>query len=289
MNDPAILFYTSDFLTGTMFFTDEQVGKYIRLLCAQHLTGHLTRQQVLKICLTEDKDILDKFKIDDEGKYYNPRLEEEIIKRRNFSASRAKNRLGKTKAATEPENQTPEPKTTTRKKQVKNTPLTSVKDMGNGNGNGNINGIGIGVGEITGDYDPDASLHTNLKNCYIYEASAREKIVSWDGRKAKAVSVIIDKLRLQYKIKNKALAGLEQPQATDEEIFKAFKYIITNLPDFYAKSYEIADVANGFDRIVNTIKTERRNGGGNGTSNGQAGNNGVGEIFTKFYKRQAGG
>ena len=43
--DPAFLFYPSDFLTGTMFMTDEQVGKYIRLLCAQHQKGHLCEKR----------------------------------------------------------------------------------------------------------------------------------------------------------------------------------------------------------------------------------------------------
>jgi hypothetical protein len=45
--DPAILFYTSDFLTGTMTFTDEQVGKYIRLLCLQHQKDKLTEKDML--------------------------------------------------------------------------------------------------------------------------------------------------------------------------------------------------------------------------------------------------
>ena len=37
--DPAILFYTQDFLVGTMMMSDEQVGQYIRLLCLQHQKG----------------------------------------------------------------------------------------------------------------------------------------------------------------------------------------------------------------------------------------------------------
>lgn len=41
MKDPAFLFYSQDFYTGTVFMTDEQVGKFIRLLCLQHQTGHL--------------------------------------------------------------------------------------------------------------------------------------------------------------------------------------------------------------------------------------------------------
>ena len=39
--DPAFLFYSNDFLTGTYTMTDEQVGKYIRLLCLQHQKGEL--------------------------------------------------------------------------------------------------------------------------------------------------------------------------------------------------------------------------------------------------------
>ena len=42
--DPAFLFYTNDFDRGCQFFTDEQVGKYIRLLMAQHQHGHLSEK-----------------------------------------------------------------------------------------------------------------------------------------------------------------------------------------------------------------------------------------------------
>ena len=98
--DPAFLFYPDNFQSGTQFFTDEQTGKYIRLLCAQHLHGHLTKKQVLFICKTNDEstsEILAKFKLDKDNKYYNYRLECEIERRANFSLSRANNRLGKKK------------------------------------------------------------------------------------------------------------------------------------------------------------------------------------------------
>ena len=36
MKDPAFLFYSSDFLSGTMLMTDEEIGQYIKLLCLQH-------------------------------------------------------------------------------------------------------------------------------------------------------------------------------------------------------------------------------------------------------------
>ena len=111
MKDPAVLFYTSDFLTSTMFLTDEQVGKYIRLLCAQHQQGRLSEKHMLKICSARDEDIFCKFKVDKNGFYYNVRLESEILKRKKYSESRAKNRRGKGKKICE----------------------TYVRHMGNGN------------------------------------------------------------------------------------------------------------------------------------------------------------
>lgn len=82
--DPAFLFYTSDFLTGTMLFTDKQVGQYIRLLCLQHQKGHLTEADIKKVCKGKDTDILAKFKQDEQGLYYNSRLEIEAEKREKF-------------------------------------------------------------------------------------------------------------------------------------------------------------------------------------------------------------
>ena len=95
--DPAFLFYTGDFSTGTQFFTDEQVGKYLRLLMAQHQHGHLSEKHMMHICKSYDSEIWAKFSQDQDGNFYHKRLEEEIIRRRNFSESRAKNKLGKTK------------------------------------------------------------------------------------------------------------------------------------------------------------------------------------------------
>lgn len=82
--DPAFLFYTGDFFTATQFFTDAQVGKYVRLLMAQHQLGHLEEEDFLKLAGT-DKKILEKFKKDSEGKFFNERLDFEINKRKKFS------------------------------------------------------------------------------------------------------------------------------------------------------------------------------------------------------------
>ena len=71
MKDPAFLFYSSDFLSGTMLMTDEEIGQYIKLICLQHQKGHLKEKDILNICKTHNEEIFSKFKIDEEGNYYN--------------------------------------------------------------------------------------------------------------------------------------------------------------------------------------------------------------------------
>ena len=93
--DPAFLFYSADFIVGTYEMTDEQVGRYIRLMCLQHQKGHLSESVVLSVMGGEiDKEVIGKLKRDDDGLYYNERLDEETNKRRKYSESRAKNRKG---------------------------------------------------------------------------------------------------------------------------------------------------------------------------------------------------
>ena len=88
--DPAVLFYTSDFLSGTFTMDDSQVGQYIRLLCLQHQKGKLTQKDMLSICKAYDSEIWDKFKIED-GLYYNERMLNETVRRQKFSESRRNN------------------------------------------------------------------------------------------------------------------------------------------------------------------------------------------------------
>ena len=88
--DPAVLFYTSDFLSGTFTMSNEQVGKYIRLLCLQHQKGKLTEKDMLSICKAYDDEIWCKFKIED-GAFYNERMYNETVRRQKFSESRRNN------------------------------------------------------------------------------------------------------------------------------------------------------------------------------------------------------
>ena len=88
--DTAVLFYTSDFLSGTFTMTDEQVGKYIRLLCLQHQKGKLTEKDMLSICKAYDNEIYEKFDQVD-GFFVNDRMYNESIRRSKFTESRRNN------------------------------------------------------------------------------------------------------------------------------------------------------------------------------------------------------
>lgn len=93
--DPAVLFYYQDFLVGTEFMSDEEVGKYIRILCHQADKGKLTEKQVLSVCKAHaiPECIKEKFLIDENGLYYNKRMLEEKEKRSNYVESRRKSAL----------------------------------------------------------------------------------------------------------------------------------------------------------------------------------------------------
>lgn len=85
--DPAFLFYSSDFLTGTMFWTNEQIGLYIRMLCAQHQHNGRIDTNVLRTqceSITNGDIVYSKFQHDELGSY-NERLQIEMIKRKEKS------------------------------------------------------------------------------------------------------------------------------------------------------------------------------------------------------------
>lgn len=93
--DPAFLFYSADFYMGTIGMSNAQVGAYIRLLCLQHQQGHLDINAIKDVIGGEDGKILSKFIVDENGRYYNQRLSDEIEKRNRYSVSRSQNRMSK--------------------------------------------------------------------------------------------------------------------------------------------------------------------------------------------------
>ena len=164
--DPAILFYTSDFLTGTATLTDEQVGQYIRLLCLQHQKGGLTKKDMLFICKRQDEDIFSKFKLID-GLYFNGRMAKEAEKRANYSKSRSDNR-----------------------KSIKDKSIISssyVPHMENANENTNVNVLERGIrGEV----------FSNVEDLLLANPIEFERIVMVCGKTAEQGKVELRKYHL---------------------------------------------------------------------------------------------
>lgn len=95
--DPAFLFYPGDWLGGTVGFSRAHKGAYMDLLMGQHTAGHMDIHMVKEIL--GEKDFSDmwelrlkkKFKTDKDGKYFNEKLENEMIKRKKYTDSRKDN------------------------------------------------------------------------------------------------------------------------------------------------------------------------------------------------------
>jgi uncharacterized phage protein (TIGR02220 family) len=98
--DPAFLFYPGDWDGGTKLFNRYEKGAYIDLLMCQFHNGHMTKENLVFILGQADYDLYwesqlkTKFLQDDEGKFYNQKLESEQIKRRKWCESRANNKEG---------------------------------------------------------------------------------------------------------------------------------------------------------------------------------------------------
>jgi hypothetical protein len=90
--DPAVLLYTSDFLSSTFTMSNEQVGMFIRLLCYQHQKGILSESDMMNICKSYDETVFSKFVKTDAG-YQNFRMYEESEKRKKYSESRRNNKV----------------------------------------------------------------------------------------------------------------------------------------------------------------------------------------------------
>jgi uncharacterized protein YdaU (DUF1376 family) len=92
--DPAFLFYPNDYIGGTMGMTFEEKGAYMELLMLQFNRGHMTSHMIGQVVGQLWLNIEVKFKKDENGLYYNERLDEEIFKRKKFTESRRNNVLG---------------------------------------------------------------------------------------------------------------------------------------------------------------------------------------------------
>lgn len=92
--DPAFLFYPNDWIGGTMGMSFEEKGAYMELLMMQFNRGHMTSHMVGQVVGQLWDKISSKFIQDEDGKWYNPRLEFEKNARKSFVNSRKNNLKG---------------------------------------------------------------------------------------------------------------------------------------------------------------------------------------------------
>lgn len=91
--DPAFLFYSQDFYTGVATLNWEDRGKYISILCLMHQQGRMSEETIRFIVGSVSDNLKSKFSIDDQGMWFNARLEDETDKRNKFTESRRNNGL----------------------------------------------------------------------------------------------------------------------------------------------------------------------------------------------------
>ena len=92
--DPAFLFYPNDYIGGTMGMTFEEKGAYIEILMLQFNRGHMTSHMIGQIVGQLWESIKCKFVQDEQGLWYNARLDQEKDKRMSFTQSRRNNIKG---------------------------------------------------------------------------------------------------------------------------------------------------------------------------------------------------
>lgn len=92
--DPAILFYPTEFIMETYLMTDEEIGKYIKLLCNFQFHGHLSEKKIEDICGGHISRIFNLLEKDKDGLYYHKRTDYEKERRKVFVDSRANNLKG---------------------------------------------------------------------------------------------------------------------------------------------------------------------------------------------------
>lgn len=89
--DPAFLFYSQDFFTGTATMSFEDKGKYIHILSLMHQQGRMSEETIRFVVGSVSDSLKSKFVVDTTGLWYNERLESEIDKRAKFIESRINN------------------------------------------------------------------------------------------------------------------------------------------------------------------------------------------------------
>lgn len=242
--DPAVLFYSGDFLNGVIDMTMEERGIYITLLCLQHQKGHIQEKTIRFLAPNITDVVLSHFKIDENGLYYNQRMEDEMIKRHNFTESRRQNGC----KGGRPKQENNKPSEITRQNLV-------VNHMDNHMGNENIN--------INNNINNSIYYSNNkeLNNIFIEYLNIRKKLKAVNSERA--IKMLIKKLEpydddTKYKMIEQSIIG------SWKDIYKLKDYNIQSKsskeikPEWFDKKYEIVEDEEKQQELENIIKNYKR-------------------------------
>ena len=216
--DPAVLFYTSDFLSGTFTMTDEQVGKYMRLLCIQHQKGMLTEQDMLSICKAYDEQVYSKF-VKEGGYFYNIRMKTEADRRKKFSESRKKN-------AESVKNQQYKPKSTS-KAYAKHMETETINENETINTTEFVNPFGENFSAWSGWLDYKREEHREKYRSPKTEQAAADKLYKLSGGNQETAKLIIqqsieNRWKGLFELKNNSNGTKKTGHPTFDDVQAAF-------------------------------------------------------------------
>lgn len=138
LTDPYFRFFPSDYMMRTRLLDYAEKGKYIDLLCLQHQFGRLSEDDFNRIDKDHSTRLRSLFTVDEQGRYYDPELEEEQKRRREYHENQsAQGRKGAERRWRKDSDPNSDPIT-----EPKSDPNSLI---GYGNGIGNSDDIDIGI------------------------------------------------------------------------------------------------------------------------------------------------
>lgn len=241
MRVPHFKFYPNDFLGGVAYFTMQERGAYITLLCFQWDSGPIPKKR-LGFLLGSDWESLwatisVKFEENEFSEVYNERLEDEREKSAQFIEKQILNgkKGGRPKTQSKPN---PKPKSQPKKKAFDN-------GYGNGNGIGNKGGAGGSLHPV----NPD--LMGFKGKCRVWLED--EKNYIWDQQDDFAIDDLERKIKEVHR-----RAGMP----TDKEaLYGTFIHLIEKLPEWVRENKFSLDYINQkFNEVTNAINSNKQSG-----------------------------
>jgi uncharacterized protein YdaU (DUF1376 family) len=180
MKDPAFLFYPGDWLGGTIGMSFEEKGAYMELLMMQFTRGHMTSHMIGQTVGQLWVKLQDKFIQDENGLWYNVRLDIEKEKRKNFVTSRKNNKEGKNQH--NKEGKEVGHMTSHMENENKDVNVISINTLVDRKGiEDAIFSDKVFISELS-RMNPDKDIKKAWNECYQYHSQKPTKLAEWEWR-----------------------------------------------------------------------------------------------------------